>query len=66
MEPPTDTDQKNLIDKVAQYVAKNGTDFEQMMRTKQQGNMEYDFLQTGGRYSGYYDSKVSLVKMRIK
>ena len=44
---PTDEAQKNLIDKVAQYVAKNGDEFATMMMKKQQGNPEYDFLNQG-------------------
>ena len=44
---PTDESQKNLIDKVAQYVAKNGDEFATMMMKKQKGNPEYSFLQPG-------------------
>ena len=44
---PADENQKNLIDKVAQYVAKNGEEFEKMMMNKQEGNPEYDFLRPG-------------------
>lgn len=44
---PTDESQKTLIDKVAQYVAKNGDEFANMMKKKQSGNPEYDFLRQG-------------------
>ena len=44
---PTDESQKTLIDKVAQYVAKNGDEFANMMKKKQSGNPEYDFLREG-------------------
>ena len=47
-------------------MAKNGTDFEQMMRTKQAGNAEYDFLRPGGRYNGYYEGKVKTEKLAMK
>ena len=55
---PTNVAQKNLIDKVAQYVSKNGSQFENMMREKQRGNPEYAFLFPNGAYNKYYLSKV--------
>ena len=55
---PTNVAQKNLIDKVAQYVSKNGSQFEQMMKEKQRGNPEYSFLFQNGAFNKYYLSKV--------
>jgi calcium homeostasis ER protein len=55
---PSNVAQKNLIDKVAQYVTKNGSQFEQMMREKQRGNPEYSFLFQNGAFNKYYLSKV--------
>ena len=63
---PPDETQKNLIDKVAQYVAKNGTEFEEMMRKKQQGNGEYSFLSTTGTFYKYYQSKVRSEQIAFK
>ena len=47
-------------------MAKNGADFENMMRTKQAGNAEYDFLRQNGRYNGYYESKVKTERIAWK
>ena len=63
---PPDEAQKNLIDKVAQYVAKNGTEFEHMMKNKQTGNNEYGFLSPSGPYYKYYQSKVKSEQIAFK
>lgn len=63
---PPDEVQKNLIDKVAQYVAKNGTEFEHMMKNKQTGNNEYGFLSPSGPYYKYYQSKVKSEQIAFK
>merc|ERR1711990_1256351 len=63
---PTDEAQKNLIDKVAQYVAKNGDEFATMMMKKQQGNPEYDFLNQGGSFNKYFESKVKTERIAWK
>ena len=47
-------------------MAKNGAEFETMMKTKQSGNPEYDFLRSGGRYNGYYESKVKTERIAWK
>ncbi|KAK7075703.1 hypothetical protein SK128_025332, partial [Halocaridina rubra] len=49
---------KNIIDKLAQFVARNGPEFEQMTKTKQKDNPKFSFL-FGGDYFNYYQYKVT-------
>ncbi|CAG9763907.1 unnamed protein product [Ceutorhynchus assimilis] len=57
-QPPEDIELKNIIDKLAQFVARNGPEFEQMTKTKQKGNPKFQFLY-GGEHFNYYQYKVS-------
>lgn len=63
--PPSEAE-KTLIDKVAQYVAKNGEGFEEMMKKKQTGNQEYEFLSPGGQFHQYYQTKLRAEKIAYK
>jgi len=42
--PPDDIEMKNIIDKLAQFVARNGTEFEKMTKSKQENNPKFGFL----------------------
>lgn len=53
-----DTELRNIIDKLAQFVARNGPEFEQMTKSKQKGNPKFQFLY-GGEYFNYYQYKVT-------
>lgn len=53
-----DIELRNIIDKLAQFVARNGPEFEQMTKTKQKGNSKFQFLY-GGEYFNYYQYKVT-------
>lgn len=53
-----DTELKNIIDKLAQFVARNGPEFEQMTKNKQKGNPKFHFLY-GGEFYNYYEYKVT-------
>lgn len=53
-----DTELLNIIDKLAQFVARNGPEFEQMTKNKQKGNPKFQFLY-GGEYYNYYQYKVA-------
>ncbi|XP_055619034.1 calcium homeostasis endoplasmic reticulum protein [Toxorhynchites rutilus septentrionalis] len=55
--PPNDIELKNIIDKLAEFVARNGPEFESMTKTKQKGNSKFAFLY-GGEYYNYYQYKV--------
>ena len=63
---PLNVEQKTLIDKVAKYVAKNGNNFEEMMREKQEGNKEYEFLTANAEFNKYYVSKVRTEQIALK
>ncbi|XP_061993506.1 uncharacterized protein LOC133711391, partial [Rosa rugosa] len=55
--PPFDPELHKRIDKVVEYSAKNGPDFEAMIREKQQDNPDYAFP-FGGKGHGYYRYKL--------
>ncbi|KAG5870886.1 hypothetical protein JTB14_035754 [Gonioctena quinquepunctata] len=56
-QPPEDIELRNIIDKLAQFVARNGPEFEQMTKNKQKGNPKFQFLY-GGEHFNYYQYKV--------
>lgn len=58
---PSDIGLKNIIDKLAEFVARNGPEFEIITKTKQQGNPKFSFLY-GGEYYRYYQWCVSNAK----
>ncbi|KAL5968588.1 Calcium homeostasi endoplasmic reticulum protein [Taenia solium] len=64
-EPPSDLEQRSVIDKLAQFVARNGPDFERMTMEKQQGNPQFAFL-FGGEHSDYYKHKVEELKTTMQ
>jgi calcium homeostasis ER protein len=53
-----DEELKTIIDKLAQFVARNGPEFEQMTKNKQRDNPRFYFL-FGGQYFQYYQYRVS-------
>ncbi|XP_064604501.1 calcium homeostasis endoplasmic reticulum protein-like [Liolophura sinensis] len=56
--PPEDLELKNIIDKLANFVARNGPEFEFMTKNKQKDNPKFSFL-FGGEYFNYYQYKVT-------
>ncbi|KOB73344.1 putative mrna binding protein [Operophtera brumata] len=64
-QPPQDQDLRNIIDKLAQFVARNGPDFEKMTKTKQKNNPKFSFLY-GGEYFNYYQYKVTTEQAILK
>lgn len=54
----TDSGLRNIIDKLAVFVARNGLEFENITKAKQQGNPRFNFL-FGGEYYQYYQWRVS-------
>lgn len=52
-----DTGLRNIIDKLAEFVARNGKEFENITKAKQQGNPRFSFL-FGGDYNQYYQWRV--------
>ncbi|XP_075997724.1 calcium homeostasis endoplasmic reticulum protein [Genypterus blacodes] len=55
--PPDDQELRNVIDKLAQFVARNGPEFEKMTMEKQKDNPKFSFL-FGGDYFSYYKCKL--------
>ena len=55
----TDEEQRNIIDKLANFVARNGPKFEELTKSKQKDNPKFAFL-FGGDYHSYYCWKVGL------
>lgn len=63
--PPEDIELKNIIDKLAQFVARNGPEFEQMTKQKQRDNPNFSFL-FGGAYFNYYQYRVTTEQAIIR
>lgn len=57
--PFADQELRNVIDKLAQFVARNGPEFEKMTMEKQKDNPKFSFL-FGGEYFSYYKCKLAL------
>lgn len=55
--PPSDPELQKRIDKLVEYIAKNGPEFEAMIREKQQDDPGYSFL-FGGEGHNYYHYKL--------
>uniref|UniRef100_A0A1I7VCH5 Calcium homeostasis endoplasmic reticulum protein n=1 Tax=Loa loa TaxID=7209 RepID=A0A1I7VCH5_LOALO len=54
---PEDEDSRNVIDRLAEFVAKNGMEFEERTRAKQYGDPRFTFLY-GGEFADYYRFRV--------
>lgn len=57
--PDADQELRNVIDKLAQFVARNGPEFEKMTMEKQKDNPKFSFL-FGGEYFTYYKCKLAM------
>jgi len=64
MYPGADPEDQNRIDKLAEFVVRNGPDFEQMMMAKQKDNEKFGFL-FGGLYSDYYRWKLQELRQQL-
>ncbi len=47
-----------MIDKMAEFVCRNGPAFEAVIKEKQQGNPKFQFLVDGGDHYDYYQWKL--------
>lgn len=61
----TDQELRNVIDKLAQFVARNGPEFEKMTMEKQKENPKFSFL-FGGDFYGYYKYKLTLEQQQCE
>ncbi|KAJ0032660.1 hypothetical protein NQD34_002741 [Periophthalmus magnuspinnatus] len=57
--PPGYQELRNVIDKLAQFVARNGPEFEKMTMEKQKDNAKFSFL-FGGDYFSYYKYRLAM------
>ncbi|KAG5556914.1 hypothetical protein RHGRI_007226 [Rhododendron griersonianum] len=55
--PPPDI--RNLFDKTAQFVAKNGPEFEKRIIANNSGNAKFNFLNASDPYHAYYQNRLS-------
>ncbi|VDM18353.1 unnamed protein product [Hydatigera taeniaeformis] len=55
MSPPSDL--RGIIDKMAEYVARNGEEFQEVVRRQKQNDARFAFLQTGHIHHDYYLAK---------
>merc|ERR1719235_1290853 len=53
---------RDFMMKMAEFVARNGPEFEEMMRAKQKFNPKFAFLFNGDKYHGYYRARVAELK----
>ena len=54
----TDVELKKIIDKLANFVSRNGPEFERMTMNKQRDNPKFKFL-FGGEWHGYYKWRIA-------
>lgn len=55
--PPPEV--RNIVDKTASFVARNGPEFEARIRQNELGNAKFNFLSLGDPYNAYYRHKVN-------
>lgn len=55
---PRDNNLASIIDRLANFVARNGEEFEEMTKIKQQANSNFAFLYPGNENNSYYQFKV--------
>ncbi|KAL0398081.1 UNVERIFIED_CONTAM: putative splicing factor 3A subunit [Sesamum radiatum] len=55
--PPPDI--RNIVDKTAQFVAKNGPEFEKRIIANNEGNAKFNFLRPSDPYHAYYQHRLS-------
>lgn len=53
-QPPRDPNVRSVIDRLAEFVARNGAEFEQMTIVKQQNNSKFSFLNSNSEFYQYY------------
>lgn len=58
--PPPEV--RNIVDKTASFVARNGPEFEARIRQNELGNPKFNFLNSGDPYHAYYQHKVGEFK----
>jgi splicing factor 3A subunit 1 len=60
--PPPDV--RVIVDKTAQFVGKNGPEFEQRILASEKNNVKFNFLTEGDPYHAYYRQQVDEAKAK--
>lgn len=58
--PPPEV--RNIVDKTASFVARNGPEFEQRIKQNEINNPKFTFLNSGDPYHAYYQHKVEEIR----
>ncbi|XP_019853715.1 PREDICTED: splicing factor 3A subunit 1-like [Amphimedon queenslandica] len=58
--PPPEV--RNIVDKTADFVARNGPEFEGRIRLNEANNTKFNFLNFGDPYHAYYQHKIKEIK----
>ncbi|KAL0271797.1 UNVERIFIED_CONTAM: hypothetical protein PYX00_008785 [Menopon gallinae] len=58
--PPPEV--RNIVDKTASFVARNGPEFEARIRQNELGNPKFNFLNPGDPYHAYYQHRVKDIR----
>ncbi|KAF9624024.1 hypothetical protein IFM89_007722 [Coptis chinensis] len=62
--PPPDI--RSIVDKTAQFVAKNGPDFEKRIIANNAGNAKFNFLNGSDPYHAYYQHRLSEFRAQVQ
>nr|DAD43123.1 TPA_asm: hypothetical protein HUJ06_001353 [Nelumbo nucifera] len=62
--PPPDI--RTIVDKTAQFVAKNGPEFEKRIIANNAGNAKFNFLNSSDPYHAYYQHRLSEFRTQIQ
>jgi len=58
--PPPEV--RNIVDKTAGFVARNGPEFEQRIKQNEVNNPKFNFLSPGDPYNAYYEHRVKSIR----
>jgi len=58
--PPPEV--RNIVDKTAGFVARNGVEFETRIKQNEINNPKFNFLNSGDPYHAYYQYKVTIIR----
>lgn len=61
--PPPDI--RGIVDKTAQFVARNGPEFERRILANGRNNVKFNFLNPGDPYHAYYQHRVAEMKAQV-
>lgn len=62
MEIPSTVKLNQIIEKTAKFIASQGTQMEILLKTKQAGNQQFNFLNHDGQFNAYYKHILAMIK----